>query len=78
MSKLLDIKQECEDVSARNGYYIPPYRLKLMGNAADKVTKALVGLGNELTYTEMLIVLRTVTRHINEILESKKETKEVE
>lgn len=73
MSKLLDIKQECEDISAKNGYYIPPYRLKLMGSAADKVTKALVGLGNELTYTEMLIVLRTVTGHINEILESKKE-----
>ena len=71
MSKLLDIKQECEDVSARNGYYIPPYRFKIMGSAADKVTKALVGLGNELTYTEMLIVLRTVMRHIDEILESK-------
>lgn len=74
MSKLLDIRQEAEDITAKNGYYIPPYRLKIMGSVADKVIKALVGLGNELTYTEMLIVLRTVTRYIDEILESKKET----
>ena len=72
--KLLTIKQEAEDISAKNGYYIPPYRLTLMSKAVDKVIKAIVGTGNELTYTEMLIVLRMVTRHIDEILESKTET----
>ena len=57
---VLTIKQEAEDITAKNGYYIPPYRFKLMAKAAEKISSTLVGAGNELTYTEMIIVLKSV------------------
>lgn len=71
--KLLDVQQEAIDITERNGYYIHPCRMPLMTKQADKVVKTLVGLGNTITYTEMLIVLKTVTKHIELILESHRE-----
>ena len=71
--KTLDLHQEAQDITAKNGYYIHPYRLTLMTKTADKVVKALVGLGTEITYTEMLIVLETVKHHIEAVLECRRE-----
>lgn len=70
---VLTIKQEAEDISAKNGYYIPPYRFKMMAKLAEKISSALVGPGNELTYTEMLIVLKSVENSITTAINVKKE-----
>lgn len=42
---VLTIKQEAEDVTQKNGYYIPPYRFKMMAKCAEKISSLLVGRG---------------------------------
>lgn len=70
---VLTIKQEAEDVTQKNGYYIPPYRFKMMAKCAEKISSLLVGAGNELTYTEMLIVLKSIEDNIQTAMNVRKE-----
>lgn len=70
---ILTIKQKAEDIMKRNGYYIPPYRFKMMSKCVEKISSLLVGAGNELTYTEMLIVLKSVENSILTAINVKKE-----
>lgn len=70
---LLTIKQESEDVCARQKYYIPPMKFQAMSKMADKIVQIMTSGSYSMTYTEMQVVLNSVLRTIGDIINQKEE-----
>lgn len=63
------LKRECEEITQRTGYYIPPYRLINLMKAAQKITDLLMRADLCMTYKEALFVLRIVSGAISGLTE---------
>lgn len=75
---LLTIKQEAEDVWARQKYCIQPMKFQAMklqaiSKMADKIVRIMTSGSYSMTYTEMQIVLNSVLRTIGDIINQKEE-----
>lgn len=54
------IKREADEITARTGRYIPPYRMANIMNTAQKVMKLVVQSDISMTYEEIQMVLDVV------------------
>lgn len=55
------LKRECEEVTGRLGFYIPPYRMTSLMQAAQKITSVLVNANTCMTHAECEFVLNIVS-----------------
>lgn len=60
-------KREVEEITQRTGRHIPPYRLANLMKSAQKVMDFITKADVCVTYEEALLVLRIVTRMIQDV-----------
>lgn len=61
------LKRECDDITARTGFYIPPYRLAFLMKIAQKVTDLLIKSDICISYREAVVVLKIVTGALKDV-----------
>ena len=54
------IRHEAEEIAARTGRYIPPYRLANLMKTAQRITDSIVRADVAMTYEEIQLVLGVV------------------
>ena len=67
MSPQEAIKRECEDIIARTGIYVPPYRLSTVLAKAGKVFDVLTKNDVCTSYAECLLTLKVVMNAIKQV-----------
>ena len=70
---LLTIKQEAEDVCARQKYCIPMIKFQAMSKMANKIVQIMTAGSYSMTYTEVQILLNSVLRTMGNIVNQKEE-----
>ena len=61
------LKRECEEITQRTGFYVPPYRLANLMKIAQKITDTLMSNAVCMSYHESLLLLRIVMNAIREV-----------
>ena len=61
------LKRECDDITARTGYYIPPYRLAFLMKTAQKITDLLIKSDICVSYRESVLILKIVMGAVKDI-----------
>ena len=61
------LNKEIQEITARTGYYIAPYRLANLMKTANKVMELITKADLCMTYHESLMVLRIVSGAIQQV-----------
>lgn len=61
------LKQECEEIGRRTGFYIPPYRLSNLLKTAGKIFDLLIKSDICMSYHECLITLKIVMNTVRQV-----------
>ena len=61
------IKREAEEITARTGLYLPPYRMNEMMNTAQRITNILTTSTVGISYAECRMILHIVEVAIDEV-----------
>ena len=61
------LKRECDEITARNGFYIPPYLLAFLMKIAQKITDLLIKSDICISYREAVVVLKIVMGAVKDV-----------
>lgn len=61
------LKRECDEITARTGFYIPPYRLAFLMKTAQKIADLLIKSDICISYREAVVVLKIVMGAVKDV-----------